>query len=88
MKVFFILQRFQTFDNATPNKSITGSNDNDSIKNSGALVKIYGNGGSDTIDNSANLVTISGGNVFIIIQIKFQFMAAAVMIIFIIKAIM
>ncbi len=57
----FDLQLFQYFDNATPNKTVTGTNDRDSIKNSGALVKIYAQGGSDTVNNSANLVTISGG---------------------------
>ena len=47
--------------NSTPNKTITGSDDADSIKNSGAVVKIYAQDGNDTIDNSANLVTISAG---------------------------
>ena len=48
-------------ENSTPNKEITDSNDNDSIKNSGAVVKIYAQDGDDSINNSANLVTISGG---------------------------
>ena len=47
-------------ENSTPNKEITGSHDNDSIKNSGAVVKIYAQDGDDSINNSANLVTISG----------------------------
>ncbi len=47
--------------NSTPNKTITGTDDADSIKNSGAVVQIYAQDGNDTIDNSANLVTISAG---------------------------
>ena len=48
-------------DNSTPNKTINGTDDIDSIKNSGAVVQIYAQDGADTINNSANLVTISAG---------------------------
>ena len=50
-------------ENNTSNKTLTGSDDNDSVKNFASNVKIYGVGGNDTVYNytNASLSTISGG---------------------------
>ena len=58
---FFDLQRFVDIKNETPNKTITGTSDSDSIVNSGSTVDISTAEGKDTIKNSGNTVTITAG---------------------------
>ncbi|MBR5914085.1 MAG: hypothetical protein IKZ58_06975, partial [Selenomonadaceae bacterium] len=61
-KFSFDLQRFKDFYNEKNNKVITGTADNDSIRNWGSSnVTISGGDGNDSVYSSGDRVTISGG---------------------------
>jgi len=64
-KFIFDLQRFKEIENANPNKLLVGTDNADTIKNSGSMVTITGYAGNDSINNSGEMVNIvasSGDN--------------------------
>ena len=61
MRIFFDLQRFENIENSIPNKVISGTADNDSIKNTAAIVTIKSSSGNDNITNEGDFVEISCG---------------------------
>lgn len=63
MKCFvFDLQRFDYIENSTVNTIISGTSENDTIYNTGAVVTIQAGAGDDSIKNTANLAKIYGAD--------------------------
>ena len=56
----FDIQRFASFTNPSPNKSVRGTNNDDKIENTGDNSTIYASGGNDSINNSGEKVSIIG----------------------------
>lgn len=63
MKDFvFDLQRFDYLENSTVNTIISGTSENDTIYNTGAVVTIQAGAGDDSIKNTADLAKIYGAD--------------------------